>query len=412
MTEIFALDLDEELISHIVDPNSWIIIQGENFDTELIEDPFVVEVFTWQKWHQREHGRIATPTVLCDEFNLDLRPPETSVGDLLDRMRLRFMRNGGRTALRRVIEETKSGDPLLVPQMLIRTGRELTQRLAKRGEVFGTGDFDRAMHRYDLKVEAGPGASFGHPMIDHHLYGMRGLNFLIAWKKSYKTWQMIQSAVVNAEEGRYPWLYSLEMPAEETDMRFRFMLAGIPWWKWVRNALSIEDRKILKEVSELIDGLGMYRIVKPPRGQRGIAEMVNNARDAGSEIVLIDQLQYIETDHGGSLGARNDTGDYFAVLDDARNLSDEGPIYITHQFGRGAMGADSMPDISLAKGSSSIEEVCTVALGMWANQDMRRSGKIEIGTLMSRNADFGSWEMEVELSNGCSFDIVRKIEEE
>lgn len=412
MPETWALDKDEEFLAHLVNPDSWAVIQGEGVTEDLIEDDEIKVIFRWQKQHVRKHGRIATATVLADEFDLEFDQPETAIGDLLDRMRERYMRNQGRQALVEIVEEQRRGDPLEVPQMLVRRGRELTSLLARRGEVFGTGDFDRTMRRYDQKVEAGPGASFGFPQLDEYFYGMRGLNFLLGYKKSSKSWIMVKTLLENVEAGKCVWLYSLELPAEETNTRLQCLLAGVPWWRYIRNAITIEDRRAMREAAHLLDGLGVYRIVKPPHGQRGIHDLINTARDAGADLVLIDQLQYVENDKGKSLGRLNDPGEYWGVCDAARNLSDEGPIYVAHQFGRQAAFADEMPDISYAKGSSAIEEVCTVAIGLWSNKDMRRSGVTEIGTLISRNtSSFASWEMSVELNRGCSFEITRRIED-
>jgi hypothetical protein len=410
---IYALDLDEELLAHLPDPDAWVTLQGEGFTAELIEDQEIAQIFTWQQAYKREYGQLATATVLAEEFDIDFEPPQTVIGDLLDRIRLRYMKNGGRNALRDLINQAKGEDPLQVPQLLLQKGRELSALLSKRGDVFGTGDFERSIRRYDIMAEAGPGASFGYKELDENYNGMRGVSFLIAYKKMYKSWMMIQSVLSNVEQGRCAWLYSLELPAEETDMRLRYLAAGIPWWRYVHGKLTIGDRKALAEVSEILDGMGIFKIVKPTRGQRGIHDMVHTARDAGAQVVLIDQLQYIENDSGNSLGQMNDTGEYFGVLDHARDLSDEGPLYIAHQFGRGAAYAESMPDISLAKGSSAIEEVCTLALGMFANKAMRQSGKLEIGTLISRNTGpYDAWEIDVDLSRTTRFSIGRRIEED
>lgn len=409
---IYNLDLDEELLNHLADPDAWVVLQGEGFSEELIEDDEITSIFRWQRAHIREHSRPASASVLSDEFDLGFQAPLTAVGDLIDRMRERYIKNAGRVKLREIVEVQKE-NPLEVAGALKRAGRELAAITEHRGEVFGTGDYVRAMRRYDKKVEAGPGGSYGFKDLDDHFYGLRGLSFLIGYKKTYKSWMMLQALTKNVEEGRCVWLYSLELPAEESHMRMLCMMAGVPWWRWVRNAITIQDRAAMKEASELMDGLGIYRIAKPPHGQRGIHDLVNTARDAGADLVLVDQLQYVENDKGHSLGRINDPGEYWGVLDDARNLSDEGPLYIAHQFGRAAMGAESMPDIALAKGSSAIEEVCTMALGLWANKDMRRSGLVEVGTLIARNAAFfGSWEMEVELNRDCRFEITRKLDDE
>jgi replicative DNA helicase len=412
-TPTYALDLDEEVLAHICNPDSWVIINGEAITSSLIEDDFVISVFDWQQNHLRQHKQLATAATIEHEFDLELRPPETAIGDLLDRLRLRYMRNQGRQRLERIVKQ-QFDDPLVVPQMLLKEGRELSELLRKRGEIFGTGDIDRALRRYALKVEQGPGSSFGYDELDTYFYGMRGLSFWLGPRKGMKSWQMIKGTAANALAGRCVWLYSLELPAEETDMRLRHMLAGIPWWKYVHNRLNTEDLTILREVSEAIDASGIYKVVKPPRGHRSINEMVQTARDAGADDIFIDQLQYIEHSSGRSLGDLNDTGSYWGVCDEARDLSDSGPICIAHQFNRSIMGADEMPTVEQAKGSSAIEETATLVLGLWANKDMKRSGEFQIGTLVSRNAmDVGAlWQAGVELTKGCDFTIKYRVEDE
>lgn len=409
--EIYSLDLDEDLLSHLADRESWAALVGD-LSPELIEDDFVAEVFEWQLQHSRKHGQPATASVLEDSFDLEIRPPETVPGDLLERLRERYARNQQRDRLREVIKLQNGEEPLLVAGALTRLGRELQHLLTPKGEMFGTGDYDRAMHRYEQKVLRGKGPSLGHKMLDDYFYGMVGLTFWIAPPKRYKSWQMILGVVENAMQGKASRLYSLELPAEETDMRLRCVLADVPWWHYVKNMITDSEKARIHEASTLIDESGMYQIVKPPAGERGIDDMVYKARDAGIEAIFFDQLQYIEGPEGHSLGALNKTGDYWAVLNRARDLSDEVPLCIAHQFNREAMYADSMPPIQNAKGSSAVEETATLALGMWANKDMMRSGTVEVGTLIARNHMYAAWEMDVELSRGCSFSIERRVEED
>jgi hypothetical protein len=75
------------------------------------------------------------------------------------------------------------------------------------------------------------------------------------------------------------------------------------------------------------------------------------------------------------------------------------------------MSADSMPEMQQAKGSSAVEEIATLILGLWANKDMRRSNVMELGTLASRNYMLASWEVGIELSRGCNFELLGKVED-
>lgn len=409
--EVYALDLDEELLSHLPDPESWVVIRGETVSPSLIFDEDIREIFKWQDHHIREHGKPATASVLAEEFDLEFSDPLTAIGDLLDRLRERYMRREGRERLK-IIGEAYKEDPAQIPNLLIKEGRGLAQLLTKHGEVYGTGDYDRARHRYDVKVAQGPGASFGFDMLDDYFFGQRGLTFMVAPPKTYKSWWMLKGHITNVEQGRSSHLYTLELPAEESDMRLRCLLADVPWWHYLRNRITDEEWSRIKEASELIDSLGVYKLVKPPEGERGIDSLVGKARDAGADIVYIDQLQYVEGENGRALGELNDPGQYWGVLNRARNLSDDGPICIAHQFNRSTMHADEMPLVQQAKGSSAIEETATLALGMWASKDMRRSSMVEVGTLISRNNMFASWEMQVDLSRGCNFEIVGRVEDD
>lgn len=409
MAEIFNLDLDEELISHLPDPDAWVVLRGEGFGSQLILDEFAAEVYAWQDHHIREHGQPATATVLSDEFDLDLADPETAIGDLIDRMRARYAKSVGRQRLKEIVSKYQD-EPAELGKALLQEGKKLNDLLSKHGEMFGTGDFDRAERHYYEKVAQGPGASLGFPEIDDYFFGQRGLTMIIGPPKTWKSWFMLKGLHENVAQGKYPWLYSLELPAAESDMRLRCMISGIPWWKYLRNALTKEDWALIKEASELIDQTGVYKIPKPPQGERSIDQMVGRAGDAGADVIFIDQLQYVEVD-GQSLGSWNETGKYWQVLDRARNLSDDIPICFAHQFNRSTMNADQMPSVQQAKGSASIEETATLALGLWANREMRQSSQCELGTLVSRNNNYLSWEVGIELSRGCNFEILGRVEE-
>lgn len=410
--EVYALDLDEELLNHLANPESWTVISGEDISPELIFDDTVRSVYVWQKRHLREHHKVATPSVLELQFpEIELSDPDIVIGDLIDRLRDRYAHNTQRDKFK-ALAEIQRDNPLELPQALIKAGQELKDLTAKKGDIYGTGDYVRAMRQYNLKVQAGPGLSYGHPDLDEYFYGMKGLNFIVAPPKTYKSWQLIQAVMVNAIEGKCAWLFSLELPAQETDFRLRCALADVPWWHYLRNCITPEEDKRLEEASQVIDESGLYKIVKPPAGKRTIDHMVYQARDAGADGIWIDQLQYVEGTNGVSLGAHNKTGEYWDVLNHARDLSDDGPIMIAHQFNRSAMFSEGMPSMEQIKGSSAVEETATLALGMWANRPMRKSGVLEIGVLCARNYQYASWEMEVELSHGCNFKIKRRMPEE
>lgn len=405
--EVYALDLDEEFLSHLALPDSIHVIWNEEIDDRLIEDPAVREIYHWQFAHMREHGAPATPSVLADQFDVDFDEPLTAPGDLIDRMRERYIRNNARKHMEAVSDAYKE-HPAKVIEVLPRVAREIQQIVGKKGDSFTEHEAERALHVYDHDLLHTKKASFGFADVDAHFNRMRGLTFLVAAPKTMKSWLTINATCQNVLDGKNVWLYPLELEADETDMRVRCMLANVPYWRYIRGTLTQDDREAIKEASNLVaEGEGSYKVVHPAIGHRSFEEMVERAGEGGADAVLIDQLQYVETLAGRQLGGGGPQ-DYWQPLNAARDMSKEMPLWIVHQFNRSVMNADKMPEMQQAKGAASIEETATLALGLWANKDMKRSGIVELGTLASRNHEYEAWEIGVDLSRGCNFEMIGK----
>lgn len=402
--EVFDLDLDEEVISHLAIAESVHTFRGERVQPELIEDEFVVGMYEWQMEYYREHGRPATPTVLAEEFNVGFAAPETEIGYLIKALRDRYITNHAREEMTKVSDAYKA-DPALVAPTMIKVGQELNRLVAPQGDAFGTGDYDRVLELYDKRALAGPGPSLGFQELDDYFHGMRGVVINIASPKGKKSWFTVKSMLENILQGKRAYHYSLELPPEETNERLYAMAANIPPWKFIKGALTKEDRKLLKDVADLLDEEGSYKIVKPPRGDRKISQMVERARDDGAEVIYFDQLQYIEDSKGVPLFSAK-TQEYGEVLNEARDLSDDGPLWIVHQFNRSTLFSDAMPEMQQAKGSAACEEVASLILGLWANKDMARSGVTEYGAIATRHFMPQSWEIAVDLNRGCRFECL------
>lgn len=403
-----AVEPDIELLGHLPDPEAWLVLRAEKFREELIEDDAVRAIYQWADQYYRDHHEIATEAVLDEEFDIDFTEPETAIGYVIENMRERYMKNKGRQALR-VIGERFKEDPTSVPKLLLQQGKELSDLLARRGEMYGTGDIDRTLKGYLDKATKGPGPSLGFKALDDYFYGQRGITIYAGPPKTWKSWFMVKATIENILQGTYPWLYPLELPAEETHMRLVCMMADIPWHKYIHNTITRDEQKLMREVSKDLDELGAYKIVQPPQGERSVDALIGAAQDAGAGAIFVDQLQYVEVD-GKSLGAWNETGKYWDALDRSRNLTDQ--ICFAHQFNRSVMNADKMPSVQQLKGSSAIEETATLALGLWASKEMRKSKRLEVGTLITRNHDFCNWEVEVDLTYRCHFEITGVVEDD
>jgi hypothetical protein len=114
----FNIDYDTEILNHLPDPDAWETLREEKFTDDLIRDPEVRSIYEWAECHLIGHGKPPTATVLRDEFpDLELREPETAIGDLIARIRDRYMKNQGRDALKE-IGDTYLNDPARVPHKM------------------------------------------------------------------------------------------------------------------------------------------------------------------------------------------------------------------------------------------------------------------------------------------------------
>lgn len=404
-----VLDLDLDLANHLAKEDSVLTLVKEQLSPRLIVDGAVKEIFEWQIDHYHQHNSPATQAVLEDQFKIEFDEPQTAIEDLIQRLRERLIRNDGRSGIQEVTRLAVS-EPLQVGKKMLELGKELSSLTVPRGESFGPGDHGRAMKDYNTMAQQGVGPSLGWKELDQYFYGQKGVTFLVAAPKSYKSWCAINVLQAQILQGGRPYFYSLELPASDAFWRLKCMNDNIPYWKFLRGQLSNREQADLEDTAKQIDaGANDYRIEKPKQGERTVSHLVERAISNNASCIIIDQLQYLETKKGISLGAANDTGHYFEVCNDLRDYSDAIPIYVVHQFNRTVQGAEGMPDFQQIKGSAAMEEVATLVLGMYSNKDMRQSNLLELGAIISRFYSLASWEVKVELSKGCKFDIVGKV---
>lgn len=407
---IVQLDLDWDLINHLADPESVKALRAERLSLEVLEDDLAKNVLKWQLNHLRENGDPATGSVLEHEFpDIEIEDPQTKIKDLIKRLRQRYAKNASRRAIKEMVE-LSSKEPLAVGPEMLRVGKTLSEISTERGSQYGTGDIERANEIYAAKVLRGPGPTLGFSELDEHFNGIQGITIGLAPPKTYKSWLYgVNCAIAGIEQGKHPHIYSLELPAEDTHWRILCLAANVPFWKYERGAMDPRDLKLIAQASNMLDELGTYNVEKPPPGERSAQVLIERALAAGADYVIIDQLQYVENGKGTNLGAANDTGQYFETLSMLRDYSDDIPMMVVHQFNRSVMNSKEMPEMQQAKGSAAIEETAHLALGLWANKEMRKNNIVEIGTLASRSYSWKNWHVGVSLTKGCSFDMIGEV---
>jgi hypothetical protein len=406
--EIAHVDLDLEFLWHLGNPESLEVIKDNRIDGELLNDGLVEAVYAFQLDYYRSYGAWGPLGAIQSQFEgLELETPSLAVEFLLERLRERYSRKIAKDAVLSLGHKLKE-DHSQIASAMLEEGHRLSRLLSSKTETFTQEDYDKAIHRYHLQKTEGRPPSLGFEEVDYAYHGQRGLTFLVGQPKSMKSFFTIKTMIENILLGRKVFLASLELPAQESDFRLRCMTANIPYRRYLEGHLGDNDMIALEAARELLMA-GEYLIEKPPQGQRGALEMVQRARDEGCSAIFIDQLQFVENRKGIPLGSTNDTREFFDVINTFRDLSDDGPIWIVHQFRRGTNNLDSFPDMEFIKSSAAVEEAATLVLGLWASKEMKKSHIIQLGSMASRNYANRSWEIKSRMWDQCKLELIREV---
>jgi replicative DNA helicase len=221
---------------------------------------------------------------------------------------------------------------------------------------------------------------------------------------------MAKSVIENVRKGKVVYLSGLEMPAETYDWRIRCMAADVPFWKYLHGKLEDKDMANIKQASSDLKDQGLYFIEKQETGKRSAKYIFQRAIDYEADLLYVDQLQYLENSNGHALGALNDTKDFFQVCNQLRDLSDEIPIWVNHQFNRTIQSQDSFPVMQQIKNSAAVEETGTLVLAMHSTREMRDNNVVQMGAVASRNYGLPIWEIATDMRKGCSLELIDRVD--
>lgn len=409
------LDLDLEIANHLAKPDSVQQFQVSRFSAQLIQDQVVAQAFDWQMEYFREHGQFAPKAVLEQKFDFELQEPQTAIGYLLEETRLRFMRSQAKRSAKSV-SETAQANPGAIAEQMLSEGRKLARIGGVRTEASGSGYFDHDLEKYrrDILNGQGKGPSLGFEAVDDHFWGQRDVTFVLGPPKGLKSWFVVNAMLANIRAGQFPYLYSLELNAQDTAWRLRCMAADVPYERYIHRSFTDDDIQKLQTASKWLDSCGQHKIEKPKRGERSVPQLIEPALNEGADCIYIDQLQFVENRDGQSLGGLNDTGSYYEAINQISDYVQHCPITVVHQLNRTVAKnkKSEMPMMQQIKGSSAIEEHATLCLGLWSNKDMKASDTVKLGTLASRHHRYQSWFLNVGLDHGCRLSMAGPAQDE
>lgn len=253
------------------------------------------------------------------------------------------------------------------------------------------------------------GMIFGLDAVDQHTYGIHPgeVCVLAAPTKTGKSWLINKAAIDNWEAGKRVVLFTLENSVEMTIDRIVCLHERINYRRYQRGECLPEELDSAKAFLERLsanDSGGHLEIIMPEPGQRTMASMVRQAQLLGAEVILIDQLTFVEHANPGRK-ARNEL--IRDMMHDLKTLVSTGaePIsaMIAHQINRdgikGARKSGYLQMDDMAEGSE-VERTADWVFGLYQSSEQRKVGQALLQVLATRREDLNQWEILWEPARG------------
>lgn len=394
-----SLDLEQELLNHLVDKDATEYAIRDGLSTDLIYTPTNKAVYNFVKSYVNETGKAPTHPVLLTEFpNLSLADPQSSIEWIVEKLRERYQRNKVQDLALRLAET--SATPDVAMQYLQDEVLEIQRNSLSQRYVWGAGDSKIFLSDLQDKILAGQyqGYTTGFPIVDQFTGGLKPgyLAFLAARPKRMKTFFMLKAFIEQKRAGAKPILFTLENSEQEVMLRISCLISGYPWDLAQRGIISSAGWKLLDNAWEEFDALGEHWIARPPMDERTVPSMMLQADKLGAESVIISQFKWIAPTNSYYLN-RPDHEKWANIVMDlkaaASRQGSERPIYVEAQFNREGEGIEEFTEIGLGQLglTDAMGQVADIVFALYQNKEMRDNKQIQFGIIEARNSDKHNW---------------------
>lgn len=412
MTDI---DVEGKAIALFTDTAKFAKMYGLGLRQEYFDSLTNKKAFEFAETYWRDSGYSQTPT----RESLEAAVDELSVGDpdespvyLVNELKKGYMM---RMAQKAILDGSRSlkDDP-------IESVRELSDSLwhiqkkmnERRNQSNLVDDLTDRRKKYLERVEQAAsgqlGESLGFDEIDEVSSGVRPgeLVTVVGASKVGKTWLALLIAKRAVEKQRRVLFLSLEMDVESMVERFESLLSGVSYNHYDKGILTTDEVKKLKEAQDREKDLGYIHFVKPRTGERGVENIIAMAKDEQCNILIIDQLSFIEDSSSPNKSEQVSK----IILDLKAGISDDEdfmiPTVLLAQFNRNGAKAVAEADISDIALSSEVERTSDAIISLSQTAEEKRNDSLYINILASRRYDIEKFQMKRKLDECTMFECV------
>lgn len=407
-------DIERRLLARTINPDAIALAWDEGVRPEWFEEPLyqAVFVFTVDYWRQAQMKAAPTPWALSQEF-----PGYTVTDDaeettdyLVSLLQRRFTTNRLQEMVKKAAVDSVK-DPVGALKELHGAAYGASEVVAPRNLRSDMTNIETRRQRYGVRESypQGQGVPYGIDLLDLHTGGFLPGELVVVggFSSVGKTMFLLHAASEAVKQGHRPLVYTLEMSISECEDRLDAMFSGVSYQRLTRGHLSIDELKRLYEAQEELRALGGIRVERPEEGDRTVAYLCARARQLGTDMLLIDQLSYMEPGQRTQSLKEHHSVIMKGLKTEVSRSGVEIPCLLAAQANR-----DSLKEgITLASFSNAteIEATVDVALGLHRTVDMRNNAVMQLDILKSRRSDIGSWLLLWELTQRTEISALEAI---
>jgi len=418
------MSFEKSLLSHLTTPESVARANDLGLRSNAFEDPTNQQVFEFiiKYWQDNALKEVPPETVLEHEFPAyKPEPGEESLTWLVGTLQKRITRNGLEDAMLAASEDLEA-DPLVAATNLSNAVWAIKESTAPRfNRVEMSENTEERKQRYVDRVASGDldmGMTYGLDEIDEHTGGVQAgeLSIIVAATGVGKSFKLTHAAYQARAKGFTPIIFTLEQSIEEFEDRIDCWASGVGYGLVSRGKMNpSQHQQHMKGMDELAD-LGKIYVESPERGQRGVVDLVNRARQVGADYIIIDQLSHMDARPSRyQISATEKNSEIIFDLKDEINRESSGriPCLMAVQFNREASASIKVgekPELRQIANSSDIERTVDSAFSLYRTAEMRANKTMVFDTMKARRSDTEAWLLGWEL-NKVSQITVRGIYE-
>ncbi len=298
------MSLERKLLTALDTPEKIEQVYEMGLRAEVFEEAFTDHLYRWVIDYWNKSARTAAPTQAMLIAERPAYHPYVEVEEqhwwLAEELMKRAVTND---VQKMVIEATQTaaieGKPVEALSKLMESAYQAAEKTVPRHSRSDMTDYESRRRRHQAREEGKEaGVSFGLPGLDRHTGGLWPGELCVvgAYSGVGKTFFLTRAAVHARSIGLHPIIFSLEMSVEEVEDIIDAMVSDVSYDRHSKDELYPQEKWWLHACQEhATHNMNKILVEQPPRGERTVAHLTARARQAGADVLIIDQLSHLES---------------------------------------------------------------------------------------------------------------------